>query len=119
MEIIIDKSTGQAPQDPHQRSAVLLTNGTTGRTWLVRVIKNGEPYGLNDCLVHDDEDPLVELWLGYNERGNMLTCSFFGGRYYASTLQGNKSGMSVEKGPEYVVDADFMRRLNDFVASQM
>jgi hypothetical protein len=32
-----------------------------GRTFRVTCVRKGERYGLNDCLVHDQDEPLVEF----------------------------------------------------------
>jgi hypothetical protein len=37
----------------------LTTEG--GRQLVVRCVRKGERYGLNDCLVHEHEDPLIEF----------------------------------------------------------
>lgn len=65
-----------------------------GRIYGVRVVFSGGMYGLNDCLRHDHDDPLIEFYL---LRGSRLTTGelieihgprgFFTSRYYLSTLK--------------------------------
>lgn len=58
-----------------------------GRTFLVRVVNKGDKWGLNDCLTHDEDDPLIEFYdltnantKGFGERGQFVS------NYYARTL---------------------------------
>lgn len=58
-----------------------------GRTFLVRVVRKGEKWGLNDCLTHEEDDPLIEFYdqtnagkKGFGERGQFVS------NYYARTL---------------------------------
>jgi len=32
------------------------------KNWMVRIVKKGQPYGLNYCLTHDKDEPLVEFY---------------------------------------------------------
>ncbi len=65
---------------------MIITNDK-GRPFLIRVVRHGDRWGLNDCLVHDKADPLIEFY-DYNyanvktfgERGQFVA------NYYASTL---------------------------------
>jgi hypothetical protein len=41
--------------------AVLQITNEAGRTFRVRCVRKGERYGLNDCLCHDRDEPLVEF----------------------------------------------------------
>ena len=53
-----------------------------GTIYLARIVEVGESYGLNNCLVNEDE-PLVEIWdtrYNYGEYGQFVT------RYYVSTF---------------------------------
>ena len=52
---------------------------------IVRIVRKGDRYGLNDCLTHGETRPLVEFYDGrftdkFGERGQFIS------RYYASTL---------------------------------
>ena len=57
-----------------------------GRTFTVRIIHEGDRYGLNDCLTHDESEPTVEFFdktyiEGFTPLGQFVT------RYYLSTLE--------------------------------
>lgn len=60
---------------------MLHVTNDAGRRFLVRCIRKGEWYGLNGCLRHDDDDPVIEFtdltppggpgpapWLGFLAR---------------------------------------------------
>ena len=50
----------------------------------VRLVTKGDRYGLNDCLVHDEDKPMVEFYKrGYPVHGPR---GFFVSRYYCGTL---------------------------------
>lgn len=82
-----------------------------GRTFNVRVILKGERYGLDDCLVHRDADPLIEFYdaryagsKGFGPLGQHVTS------YHASTLTDVTGGLMLNGGvPEWTVDAAAMR----------
>lgn len=59
-----------------------------GRAFNVRVIRKGDRYGLNDCLVHDKDDPLVEFWDATYEHDPRFTPGLgqFVSRYFLNTL---------------------------------
>lgn len=66
---------------------------TAGRAFNVRLVREGERYGLNDGLVHDKGDPLVEFWDATYERDPRFTPGLgqFASRYYLSTLTERQS----------------------------
>jgi len=58
-----------------------------GRSFLVRVVYPGDRYGHDDCLIHDEKEPLIEFYdlthactASFGERGQFVS------RYYASSL---------------------------------
>lgn len=57
------------------------------RVFVVRIVREGDRYGLNDCLTHDDPRPMIEFYdatyIGdkFGPRGQ-----FTGGRYFVETL---------------------------------
>lgn len=53
------------------------------QTWVVRIIRKGDVYGLNDKLTHDQNLPMVEFFR--HEQGNEDK-RFFVSRYYVETL---------------------------------
>lgn len=64
-----------------------------GRVFNVRLVREGARYGLNDCLVHDNDDPLVEFWDATYENDPRFTPRLgqFVARYYLSTLAERRS----------------------------
>lgn len=56
---------------------------TRGITFTVRIVKEGEKYGLNNCLTHDEREPLIEL---YDTRYDHTPFGQFVQRYYADTF---------------------------------
>lgn len=87
----------------------------------VRIVFKGDKYGLRDCLTHEFEDPLVEFYdtqFDFTPHGQFVT------RYYASTLLGldawgrTTGGLVLDYGVEsWVIDAESMDRIRDFVRS--
>jgi len=83
---------------------------SSGRSFLVRVVENGERYGLNDKLVHVDREPLLEFYdqkyagdPRFGDRGQFVS------RYYAHTLAGGCSGLDLDFGvAAWKVDAAAM-----------
>lgn len=59
------------------------------QVWILRLIREGEKYGLNDSLFHKGDDPLVEFYgpeHAHTDLGQFVT------RYYASTLMEGQTG---------------------------
>ena len=74
------------------------------RRFRVEVVLKGGCYGLNNCLTHDKDDPLVEFW--------DVECKQFVSRYYLSTLleSSNTSGLCLDGGvPEWHITAENKR----------
>lgn len=87
----------------------------TGRPFLVRIVREGERYGLNDCLTHDDKHargPLVEVYdlTHANAPGRFGERGQFVSRYYvrdflAASLRGTR-GIDLDGGvPVWKLDA--------------
>jgi hypothetical protein len=64
-----------------------------GRTFNVRLVSTGERYGLNDCLTHDRDEPLVEFYDATYENDPRFTIGRgqFCSRYDLGTLTGRDS----------------------------
>ena len=54
----------------------------------VRLVTKGDRYGLNDCLAHEEDKPMVEF---YSTKVQKTGRGYFVSRYYCGTLQ-NKPG---------------------------
>ena len=73
----------------------------------VRIVKTGDAYGLNDCLINNDP-PMVEFWdrrYMHTPRGQFVT------RYNVSTLLARPpQGLALDYGvPAWTVNADDMK----------
>ena len=71
-----------------------------GQPWTIRILEQGDAYGLDDCLIHDKDEPTVEFYDADNEHtidkpsGTML--GQFVSRYYISTIaDGGRGGMDL------------------------
>jgi len=54
--------------------------GIDGRPFEIRIIREGDKYGRDNCLTHEDPRPMVEFWdMKHNQ---------FVSRYYVDTLLG-------------------------------
>mgnify|MGYP006275864341 CR=1 FL=1 len=74
----------------------------------VRVVRTGDAYGLNDCLINDDA-PLVEF---YDHRHMHTPRGQFVSRYFVSTIleRADGLGLMLDGGvPAWTVSADDMR----------
>ena len=61
-----------------------------GRAFNVRLVRKGDRYGLDNCLVHDKDDPLIEFWDATYEHDARFTPGLgqFVSRYFLATLTG-------------------------------
>lgn len=106
-------------------------NQSTGIPFSVRIVLQGENYGLNNCLTHDREDPLVEFFdarfsSDLDESGDQV--GQFVTRYNLSTLEGRDGfskpiwgagGLNLDGGiPNWSVDQDFMSGLQAFLKDE-
>lgn len=80
----------------------------------VRVLRQGEKYGLEDCLTHKERKPLVEFYDYRHRNDKEWKRGQFVSRYYAETiLEHNLNfGLSLDGGvPEWTVSAESMREI--------
>jgi hypothetical protein len=95
---------GARPFHQHAEGTVVVNDA--GRKFLVRVVKKGERYGLNDALVHDggraignDNDPLIEVYdLTHRDKPGFGSRGQFVSRHYASTLAKHRGGLTLDAG---------------------
>lgn len=77
----------------------------------VRIVFTGEGYGVNDCIVNEEREPLVEFYDDryHSKRANHNRGQFVS-RYYASTLlEGKNRGLCLDGGVrEWTVSAEDM-----------
>ena len=60
-----------------------ISKQTKTMDFAVRVVRKGDNYGLNGCLTHDEENPLVEF---YDAEYDFTKYGQFVSRYYVSTI---------------------------------
>ena len=66
-----------------------ITDHETQNNWTVRIVFEGQPYGLDMCLTHDEADPLIEFYdaeYDFDQDETGATLGQFVGRYCARTL---------------------------------
>lgn len=85
----------------------VLLDEATRLTWAIRVIEQGDHYGLEDCLTHDKVEPLVEF---FDTRYPHTDLGQFVSRYSLGTMLGAKSslqaGLCLYGGvPEWAISA--------------
>lgn len=88
-------------------SGPLSVTAANGVPFTVRLVRKGDHYGLDGCLVHDEDDPLVEF---YDARYPHTEYGQFVSRYYLSTLLDDPVwGLDLDGGVEdWTVDGDTM-----------
>lgn len=55
-------------------------NKSTGKSWMARIVKQGDRFGLNNCLTHDKPASMIEFCDTSN--GEQFVVS----RYYVETI---------------------------------
>jgi hypothetical protein len=78
-------------------AVVARVTNDAGRTFNVRLVRQGDRYGLGDALTHDDADPLVEFWDATHEHDPRFTPGLgqFVSRYYLRTLTTRPPGQGL------------------------
>ena len=84
----------------------------------IRLVYEGDHYGLNDCLTHDKLDPLVEF---YDRRYPHTPRGQFVSRYYLSTLNARdkRDCLNLEGSvKDWTIDKETMWLVHGFLDSQ-
>jgi hypothetical protein len=83
---------------PKSTKIIARVVNAAGRAFNVRLVRQGDRYGLDDCLAHDCAEPLVEFWDASLENDPRFTKGLgqFVSRYYLGTLTG-KEGFSSQR----------------------
>jgi hypothetical protein len=95
-----------------------------GRHFNVRILKQGDRYGADDCLVIEDHRILVEFFdATYENTTHGPLGQFTTGRYYASTLlehsNGDKGGILLYGAvPEWSIDGEAMDIVRAWIRNQ-
>jgi len=100
----------------------LVVRNANGREFLVRVVRMGDCYGLDDCLTHDKPEPLIEFYdlkyagTKFGARGQFVS------RYDASTIAKHVPGVGLDlhmgvdgwkvDGPAMVAVIDLAREVS-------
>lgn len=68
---------------------VATVTNDSGRSFNVALVRKGDRYGLDDCLTHEKDDPMVEFYdATYAGTKDFGPLGQFVSRYYWSTLTG-------------------------------
>jgi hypothetical protein len=82
-------------------------------TWAVRIVELGDKYGLNSCLTHNQDEPLVEF---YDTRYEHTDYGQFVSRYYLRTMLDGNKGVSLDCGvADWTVYQSCMNRIRDWL----
>lgn len=82
------------------------------RPWYVRLIRKGDVYGLEDCLVHHEAEPMIEFFDGKQDPKIFGALGQFVSRYHVETLretgwEANGPGLGLHGGvPAWTVSAN-------------
>lgn len=97
---------------------MLQITNEVGRKFIIKIIKQSDLYGLNDCLVHNDSDPMIEFYdATYKNQNGFGKCGQFVTRYFYSTLKDVElhSGIQLEGGiADWNVSAKNVRQVLNF-----
>lgn len=79
-------------------------NSKTSKTNGYKVINEGDNYGRNNVLTHDEKDSLIEFYMD----------DFFISRYYLSTFLEIETGLCLEGGArEYDLNSDDIKKIQN------
>lgn len=88
-------------------------NKSTNKSWLVRIVKQGDRYGLNNCLIHDKPDSILEFYDTSNGEQ-------FVSRYYVETFLGIRKGMGLMLdggSPQWDIDEESIDAVKEWLKS--
>lgn len=84
--------------------------------WAVRIVEQGDKYGLKDRLTHEGEEPLVEF---YDTRYEHTDLGQFVSRYFIDTLADGEGGLNLDGcEPEWTIHRPCMHRIRDWLRRQ-
>jgi hypothetical protein len=96
----------------------LLTVESKGIKFNVRIVQQGDNYGLNNCLTHEGKSPLVEF---YDTRYPHTEFGQFISRYNIETLLAIEpnGGLNLYGGvPDWKIDAQTMNKITSWLESE-
>lgn len=86
----------------------------------VLIVRKGDTYGLNDCLTHDEDRPLVEFYDDRYKHGFGMYGQFVS-RYYADTLLKHSTlfGIDLEGSiADWEISADNVKLVQEYIYSK-
>ena len=94
-----------------------------GKRFTVRIVREGDRYGLDDCLTHDESGPMAEFYdATYAGDERFSPHGQFVSRYYVSTLmESQHRGRGLDLCgyvPAWTIDARTMEVVYDFFAEE-
>lgn len=101
----------------YQQPVPSITVHSNGIPFTVRMVQKGERYGRDKCLVHDNDNPLVEF---YDARNRVSEHGQFVSRYYLSTIteKGKTGGLQLEGAvPQWTINDKGMEQVRDWLKS--
>lgn len=102
-----------------------IITSTTGRRFLVRILRAGDRYGLDDCLTWADSlSPLVEFYdYTYANQKTFGPRGQFVSRYYVDTIIGDNSwdaGLDLHGGVDvWKIDAAAMHVVREWLRHEV
>lgn len=85
----------------------------------IRIVNQGDRYGLNNCLTHTGAEPMVEF---YDTRYSHTEHGQFVSRYWASTIVDHDMnyGLALDLSvPGWTIHKEDMRQVVEFVRSHV
>ena len=98
----------------------IIQGNATNPAYCVRIVCEGDRYGLDNCLRHSG-NPMVEF---YDTRYSFTPYGQFVSRYYVDTLKHDRNalerwGLDLDGGvPDWKVSPDAMREVFHFLAAR-
>lgn len=100
----------------------LNVKNSKGRTFNVAIINKGDAYGLDNCLTHEEVEPMVEFYDADQDPAKFGELGQFVSRYYVKTLLGGNArnvGLSLMGyEPVWTLYRPEMALVCDWVANQ-
>ncbi|MCH2459207.1 MAG: hypothetical protein MK186_14340 [Henriciella sp.] len=93
-----------------------------GVAFNVRIVEQGDRYGINRCLIHDKAEPLVEFYdsrfdIDRDEHGSSTGLGQFVSRYNISLLYCATQGVVLDGGvPDWYIETEPMEEVCSFLA---
>jgi len=106
---------------------VIQVTNKDGITFNVRLVLQGDTYGRQGCLIHEENDPLVEFYDTRYDFEDFEGLGQFVSRYYLSTLnereldfEGGSYGLQLDGGVDaWYVDGESMDEILGWIDYKM